>query len=1201
MNVTVNGIHTSSIRGDTEWHFVYVPTDDPIPDPTPVNEPKWFEGRYWPHFPTTDRVYVTYVSCEIEDIWGSPSKSDWRINGSYSTMMALTLVGMQGVINRYTPEVFLDWADSLHMQDRGWQRSKFWLTQVAQHAEVIQLGLNSSDALNFFYQRYSSYFNGAVIYDPTVPDTINLATMLAGLENRIILAPEQIGLESIPYFEDIVDLRVLVEQQGWDASEEGAYKLYKWVYENLWPSLEKRMIGVMSPGPPTSRTLPDQADVYYPLGLAARDYMVALKLPVLYLDPREDPQASLLSNFFEEASFLGIISGFFAADEPGLVDLASTYGHIVPAVTNTNGPFGNPDLTVLSALRPEIIKYDSKIDLDRIFSTLGDDPVITSWCSDGDAIMMLTDLGWRWEQYWDEYPDLSYSVSINPTVIDLAPVIWNYYTQENSARVRGLVTGVSGAGYITPHYMSDEQLSAYLERTKWYMNQTGLRTVWRWRPWIDDIGYERLITDFDLKYYESLKDVGYLGMLVGYGSDGRYGSGFLYNGAPTPAVPPAYFLDGSTNRSWIINDILSRRPDEVFIELATYDQVPTEIVEDDDAYGGRAAHFFSSDEKWDPAVFGPGCILTPGTYEATFSMKITDNQPRYGEFCTIMVVESPGIDWSVLGERNLQPTDFNQADEYQNFTLEFTLDHFAVSVEFILSYHPPPSGDPASFPHIYADYIRCKRDGDTGLPKFSAVLTSGWWEPWAKQLGKEFSEAGGVVLHTDEYMAALNPEYMVNWATKVLGEDNPELQYARQLLEERDFLSSLIAVRSALMELPNRTYIVKIPGEDEQFVTIHGNTLVTPFEYIANEYTIDFRTHGPPKGTVSLLITIPNELQDGETMFTVDNKMIDIHYVMNNTHTVYDFVITQGPHTVNVILPLNRPPLAAFEYLPEEPTVLDSVIFRDLSFDVENQIVSYTWSFGDESTSTEAEPVHRYNEKGTYVVTLTIADDGGLMDTASQTINVSNLPPTAGFMVSTNSPRVGETVEFRDQSTDPEEKPLWHSWDFGDGSSSMQNNPIHEYSTSGEFVVYLTVTDDEGMVHTTTRIINVVDLAEFEVSNLSIKPELVMVGEPIMFSATCVNIGGSQGSYTIALKVDGEAIDEKTVNLESGESKTVSFEIVSVNEGTYSVDVNGLKGTFTVEEPSDGKIIPGFKFSSVVLGVAIGILILWFLQSNRNV
>lgn len=51
-------------------------------------------------------------------------------------------------------------------------------------------------------------------------------------------------------------------------------------------------------------------------------------------------------------------------------------------------------------------------------------------------------------------------------------------------------------------------------------------------------------------------------------------------------------------------------------------------------------------------------------------------------------------------------------------------------------------------------------------------------------------------------------------------------------------------------------------------------------------------------------------------------------------------------------------------------------------------------------------------------------------------------------------------VSFNDQSNDPDGSIVAWSWDFGDGSSSTQQNPTHTYATAGSYTVKLTVTDD---------------------------------------------------------------------------------------------------------------------------------------------
>ena len=78
---------------------------------------------------------------------------------------------------------------------------------------------------------------------------------------------------------------------------------------------------------------------------------------------------------------------------------------------------------------------------------------------------------------------------------------------------------------------------------------------------------------------------------------------------------------------------------------------------------------------------------------------------------------------------------------------------------------------------------------------------------------------------------------------------------------------------------------------------------------------------------------------------------------------------------------------------------------------------------------------------------------------------------------------------------------------------------------------------------------------------------------------------------------DGEIEDTSTVTLDAGESTTISFDISATSEGTYSVEIGGLTGGYTVERLQRG--IPGFPSESVILGLVSGAVLLWILQRNR--
>ena len=113
--------------------------------------------------------------------------------------------------------------------------------------------------------------------------------------------------------------------------------------------------------------------------------------------------------------------------------------------------------------------------------------------------------------------------------------------------------------------------------------------------------------------------------------------------------------------------------------------------------------------------------------------------------------------------------------------------------------------------------------------------------------------------------------------------------------------------------------------------------------------------------------------------------------------------------------------------------------------------------------------------------------------------------------------------------------------------------------------------------------------AEFELSNLVVSPTTVEIGEPVSVSVTVTNVGEEAGSYTAELLIDDSKVDEDTVSLVGGASETVEFTGVSGEEGSHTVSVGDLSGSFTVEMPPGG-VGPNWALYAIgglaILGVA---------------
>lgn len=153
-------------------------------------------------------------------------------------------------------------------------------------------------------------------------------------------------------------------------------------------------------------------------------------------------------------------------------------------------------------------------------------------------------------------------------------------------------------------------------------------------------------------------------------------------------------------------------------------------------------------------------------------------------------------------------------------------------------------------------------------------------------------------------------------------------------------------------------------------------------------------------------------------------------------------------------------PVPEFAASPLTGTAPLTVTFRDTS---EHLPTNWHWTFGDGATGTGQTVMHTYTEPGSYSVTLAIENPAGrFTKTFSNHITVTT-PPAALFSVDRTSGELPLTVQFTDESTGGITS--WH-WDFGDGSTSTDQNPSHTYTKKGTYTVTLKVENRYGVATT---------------------------------------------------------------------------------------------------------------------------------------
>lgn len=138
----------------------------------------------------------------------------------------------------------------------------------------------------------------------------------------------------------------------------------------------------------------------------------------------------------------------------------------------------------------------------------------------------------------------------------------------------------------------------------------------------------------------------------------------------------------------------------------------------------------------------------------------------------------------------------------------------------------------------------------------------------------------------------------------------------------------------------------------------------------------------------------------------------------------------------------------------------------------ENASVDYThvyWDFGDGDTSTQFQPYHLYDSAGIYDLQLVVSYDDICFDTLklSQVVNIAERPTAEFDYSSTDIPIADCTVTFENESL---EAIKWY-WDFGDGNSSTEENPVYRYYENGEKVVVLISENSIGCTDTISKVI----------------------------------------------------------------------------------------------------------------------------------
>lgn len=190
---------------------------------------------------------------------------------------------------------------------------------------------------------------------------------------------------------------------------------------------------------------------------------------------------------------------------------------------------------------------------------------------------------------------------------------------------------------------------------------------------------------------------------------------------------------------------------------------------------------------------------------------------------------------------------------------------------------------------------------------------------------------------------------------------------------------------------------------------------------------------------------------------------------------------------------INSPKVSAIEILTdsnESPVaiasaeIINGTVPLNVTFTGDNstddiEVISYLWDFKDGSTSSSANPKHTFTSAGIYEVELTVQDSEELTNSTTLTITVvdnQNQATVSGINASPDNGTAPLLVSFTVLNGVDDVATTSYLWDFGDGStSSSEMEPSHVFSEKGTYEVSLTVNDEQGLSHTQTTTVTVID------------------------------------------------------------------------------------------------------------------------------
>ena len=440
---------------------------------------------------------VTWLDERALPVFQAPQHLDiYHINAA-PRVVQFTVATLVGLINRPQPRVYLT--------SRG--DDAYWLDAALSSIPRDVSPLAGEDILHKLLSNYRSLVQGLIIYDPALSDSINVATMLAGQRDAIIVAPEQAqALQGEPYnLAILADLRVYKWTHRLQA--------YRWAKDNLLSAATPRLVAGLDPA----------------ITVGLRPFLVATRAFIYWLDPLDflpDFTAGLLSERCLMRRILNAYApgtghfGWFVQEGAGVI---LTSHAALPVFASDY--FSN--LEVWASVPQVVASRPAPQQAARVVEA--GKSYISFTLSEGDNLQYMQE---RFLHLWRDPArgTLPIGWPIAPILLQAAPTMLEYYTRTATPNDE-FIAGPSGIGYMYPSSWPREQLAAFLEasgRLIQQLNLTSLEVLESnfgqslalfLRALLKGSGMALIDRTLQQRYAQELRPYGVRGILSGGGQD----------------------------------------------------------------------------------------------------------------------------------------------------------------------------------------------------------------------------------------------------------------------------------------------------------------------------------------------------------------------------------------------------------------------------------------------------------------------------------------------------------------------------------------------------------------------------------------------------------------------------------------------------------------------------------------------------------